>query len=92
MIIKTNKGDGKTYEIYFVNDTSSTKECEGYFELFKKRLAENFSDRFAPTNSYEYEGVFTSLSDYNTCIIGGSYSANYNRFYLIVNAERLREK
>ena len=92
VIIKTNKGDGKTYEIYFVNDTSSTKECEGYFELFKKRLAENFSDRFAPTNSYEYEGVFTSLSDYNTCIIGGSYSANYNRFYLIVNAERLKEK
>ncbi len=92
VIIKTNKGDGKTYEIYFVNDTSSTKECEGYLETFKKKLAESYSDKFIPTNSSEYVGVMRMLSDYNFCIIGGSYSANYNRFYLIINAERLKEK
>lgn len=92
VIIKTNKGDGKTYEIYFVNDTSSTKECEGYLETFKKKLAESYSDNFIPTNSSEYVGVMRMLSDYNFCIIGGSYSANYNRFYLIINAERLKEK
>ena len=92
VIIKTNKGDGKTYEIYFVNDTSNTKECEGYLETFKKKLAESYSDNFIPTNSSEYVGVMRMLSDYNFCIIGGSYSANYNRFYLIINAERLKEK
>ena len=92
VIIKTNKGDGKTYEIYFVNDTSNTKECEGYLETFKKKLAESYSDNFIPTNSSEYAGVMRMLSDYNFCIIGGSYSANYNRFYLIINAERLKEK
>ena len=92
VIIKTNKGDGKTYEIYFVNDTSSTKECEGYLETFKKKLAESYSDNFIPTNSSEYVGVMRMLSDYNFCIVGGSYSANYNRFYLIINAERLKEK
>ena len=92
VIIKTNKGDGKTYEIYFVNDTSSTKECEGYLETFKKKLADSYSDNFIPTNSAEYKGVMRMISDYNFCIIGGSYSANYNRFYLIINAERLKEK
>lgn len=92
VIIKTNKGDGKTYEIYFVNDTSNTKDCEGYLETFKKKLAESFSDNFIPTNSAEYKGVMHMISDYNFCIIGGSYSANYNRFYLIINAERLKEK
>ena len=92
VIIKTNKGDGKTYEIYFVNDTSSSKECEGYLETFKKKLAENYTDRFIPTNSREYVGVISMISDYNYCIVGGSYSANYNRFYMIINAERLKEK
>ena len=92
VIIKTNKGDGKTYEIYFVNDTSNTKDCEGYLETFKKKLAESYSDNFIPTNSAEYKGVMHMISDYNFCIIGGSYSANYNRFYLIINAERLKEK
>ena len=92
VIIKTNKGDGKTYEIYFVNDTSNTKDCEGYLETFKKKLAESFSDNFIPTNSAEYKGVMQMFSDFYFCIIGGSYSANYNRFYLIINAERLKEK
>lgn len=92
VIIKTNKGDGKTYEIYFVNDTSNTKDCEGYLETFKKKLAESYSDNFIPTNSAEYIGVMSMINDYNFCIIGGSYSANCNRFYLIINAERLKEK
>ena len=85
--LRTNAADGKVCGIDLVNDTSNTAECKSFVETFKKRLSTSYSDQLTPVDSTEYEGVKVSVGEGASCIVGGSYSANYNKFYLIFNAE-----
>ena len=85
--LRTNADDGKVCGIDLVNDTSNTAECKSFVETFKKRLSSSYSDQLTPVDSTEYEGVKVSVGEGASCTVGGSYSANYNKFYLIFNAE-----
>ena len=85
--LRTNAADGKVCGIDLVNDTSNTAECKSFVETFKKRLSSSYSDQLTPVDSTEYEGVKVSVGECASCTVGGSYSANYNEFYLIFNAE-----
>lgn len=85
--LRTNAADGKVCGIDLVNDTSNTAECKSFVESFKKRLSSSYSDQLTPVDSTEYEGVKVSVGEGTSCTVGGSYSANYNKFYLIFNAE-----
>ena len=85
--LRTNAADGKVCGIDLVNDTSNTDECKSFVESFKKRLSSSYSDQLTPVDSTEYEGVKVSVGEGASCTVGGSYSANYNKFYLIFNAE-----
>ena len=85
--LRTNAADGKVCGIDLVNDTSNTAECKSFVETFKKRLSSSYSDPLTPVDSTEYEGVKVSVGEGASCTVGGSYSANYNKFYLIFNAE-----
>lgn len=85
--LRTNAADGKVCGIDLVNDTSNTAECKSFVETFKKRLSSSYSDQLTPVDSTEYEGVKVSVGEGASCIVGGSYSANYNKLYLIFNAE-----
>ena len=85
--LRTNAADGKVCGIDLVNDTSNTAECKSFVETFKKRLSSSYSDQLTPVDSTEYEGVKVSVGEGASCTVGGSYSANYNEFYLIFNAE-----
>ena len=85
--LRTNAADGKVFGIDLVNDTSNTAECKSFVETFKKRLSSSYSDQLTPVDSTEYEGVKVSVGEGASCTVGGSYSANYNKFYLIFNAE-----
>ena len=89
-IFKLNPS-GNVYEIYLVNDTSSTEECEKYYDALYQRLENVYGKVFIPTNSREYEGVITGSLDGCWCIIGTFTTANYNRFNLIFNNESLRD-
>lgn len=85
--LRTNAADGKVCGIDLVNDTSNTADCKSFVETFKKRLSSSYSDQLTPVDSTEYEGVKVSVGEGASCIVGGSYSANYNKLYLIFNAE-----
>ena len=85
--LRTNAADGKVCGIDLVNDTSNTAECKSFVETFKKRLSSSYSDQLTPVDSTEYEGVKVSVGEGASCTVGGSYSAKYNKFYLIFNAE-----
>lgn len=85
--LRTNAADGKVCGIDLINDTSNTAECKSFVETFKKRLSSSYSDQLTPVDSTEYEGVKVSVGEGASCTVGGSYSANYNEFYLIFNAE-----
>jgi len=85
--LRTNAADGKVCGIDLVNDTSNTAECKSFVETFKKKLSSSYSDQLTPVDSTEYEGVKVSVGEGSSCTVGGSYSANYNKFYLIFNAE-----
>ena len=85
--LRTNEADGKVSGIDLINDTSNTAECKSFVETFKKRLSSSYSDQLTPVDSTEYEGVKVSVGEGASCIVGGSYSANYNKLYLIFNAE-----
>ena len=85
--LRTNAADGKVSGIDLVNDTSNTAECKSFVESFKKRLSSSYSDQLTPVDSTEYEGVKVSVGEGASCTVGGSYSANYNKFYLIFNSE-----
>lgn len=85
--LRTNAADGKVCGIDLVNDTSNTAECKSFVETFKKRLSSSYSDQLTPVDSTEYEGVKVSVGEGASCTVGGSYSSNYNKFYLIFNAE-----
>ena len=85
--LRTNAADGKVCGIDLVNDTSNTAECKSFVETFKKRLSSSYSDQLTPVDSTEYEGVKVSVGEGASCTVGGSYSANYNKFYLTFNAE-----
>lgn len=85
--LRTNAADGKVCGIDLVNDTGNTAECKSFVETFKKRLSSSYSDQLTPVDSTEYEGVKVSVGEGASCTVGGSYSANYNKFYLIFNAE-----
>ena len=85
--LRTNAADGKVCGIDLVNDTSNTAECKSFVETFKKRLSSSYSDQLTPVDSTEYEGVKVSVGEGASCTVGGSYSANYNKFYLIFNVE-----
>ena len=85
--LRTNAADSKVCGIDLVNDTSNTAECKSFVETFKKRLSSSYSDQLTPVDSTEYEGVKVSVGEGASCTVGGSYSANYNKFYLIFNAE-----
>ena len=91
--IHTNIGDGKVYEIYFRKDTSKRSEIDGYEETFKKKLSATFSDRFIPTNSNAYKGVFCGIGRGTYCTVSDYYIDDMNNFFfVIINAEYLREK
>ena len=85
--LRTNAADGKVSGIDLINDTSNTAECKSFVESFKKRLSSSYSDQLTPVDSTEYEGVKVSVGEGASCTVGGSYSANYNKFYLIFNSE-----
>ena len=91
--IHTNIGDGKVFEIYFRKDTSKRSEIDSYEETFKTKLSSTFSDRFIPTNSNSYKGVFCGMGRGTYCIISDLYIDDMNNFFfVIINAEYLREK
>lgn len=85
--LRTNAADGKVCGIDLVNDTSNTAECQSFVETFKKRLSSSYSDQLTPVDSTEYEGVKVIVGEGASCTVGGSYSANYNKFFLIFNTE-----
>lgn len=85
--LRTNAADGKVCGIDLVNDTSNTAECKSFVETFKKRLSSSYSDQLMSVDSTEYEGVKVSVGKGASCTVAGSYSVNYNKFCLIINAE-----
>ena len=87
LVIKTNKSDGTVLEVDLINDTSNTTDCESYMEKYKNKLSSVYGDKLTSSDSSEYEGFKVSVGEGANCIIGGSYSANLNTFYLIISAE-----
>ena len=85
--IKINKSDEKVFEVNLVNDTSNTTDCKSYVEKYKNKLTSVYGNDLTSSDSSEYEGFKVSVSEGANCIIGGSYSANYNKFYLIFSTE-----
>ena len=87
LVIKTGKSDGKVLEVDLINDTSNTADCGSYVEKYKNKLTSVYGDKLTSSDSSEYEGFKVSVGESSNCIIGGSYSANLNTFYLIISAE-----
>ena len=85
--IRTNESDGKVISVELMNDTANTDECKGYVETFKNKFTALYGDEVAPSDSAEFEGFTVSYGDGIICSVGGSYSANYNEFCLIVRSE-----
>lgn len=85
--IRTNESDGKVISVELMNDTANTDECKGFVETFKNKLTSLYGDEVVPSDSAEFEGFTVNYSDGITCSVGGSYSANYNEFCLIVRSE-----
>ena len=56
-------------------------------EKYKNKLSSVYGDKLTSSDSSEYEGFKVSVGEGANCIIGGSYSANLNTFYLIISAE-----
>ena len=80
--IRTNESDGKVSSVELMNDTANTDECKGFVETFKNKLTALYGDKVAPSDSSEFEGFTVSYGDGISCSVGGSYSANYNKFCL----------
>lgn len=80
--IRTNESDGKVSSVELMNDTANTDECKGFVETFKNKLTALYGDKVAPSDSAEFEGFTVSCTDGLSCSVGGSYSANYNKFCL----------
>ena len=80
--IRTNESDGKVSSVELMNDTANTDECKGFVETFKNKLTALYGDKVAPSDSSEFEGFTVSYGDGLSCSVGGSYSANYNKFCL----------
>lgn len=80
--IRTNESDGKVSSVELMNDTANTDECKGFVETFKNKLTSLYGDKVAPSDSSEFEGFTVSYNDGLSCSVGGSYSANYNKFCL----------
>lgn len=80
--IRTNESDGKVSSVELMNDTANTDECKGYVETFKNKLTVLYGDKVAPSDFSEFEGFTVSYGDGLSCSVGGSYSANYNKFCL----------
>jgi len=80
--IRTNESEGKVSSVELMNDTANTDECKGFVETFKNKLTALYGDKVAPSDSSEFEGFTVSYSDGLSCSVGGSYSANYNKFCL----------
>ena len=80
--IRTNESDGKVSSVELMNDTANTDECKGFVETFKKKFTTLYGDKVAPSDSSEFEGFTVSYGDGISCSVGGSYSANYNKFCL----------
>ncbi len=92
VIIITNEGDGKVYEVHLVNDMDSEAEIEGYYNLFKDKLRTVCGDYFIPWNHQVYDGCMIRLdSDNDICMIGRYTIEGYSRFHLIMNNEALKE-
>ena len=85
--IRTNESDGKVSSVELMNDTANTDECKGFVETFKNKLTALYGDKVAPSDSSEFEGFTVSYGDGISCSVGGSYSANYNKFCLNFNGE-----
>ena len=80
--IRTNESDGKVSSVELMNDTANTDECKGFVDIFKNKLTGLYGDKVAPSDSAEFEGFTVSYGDGISCSVGGSYSANYNKFCL----------
>lgn len=80
--IRTNESDGKVSSVELMNDTANTDECKGFVDKFKNKLTGLYGDKVAPSDSSEFEGFTVSYGDGISCSVGGSYSANYNKFCL----------
>ena len=80
--IRTNESDGKVISVELMNDTANTDECKGFVETFKNKLTALYGDKVAPSDSSVFEGFTVSYGDGISCSVGGSYSANYNKFCL----------
>ena len=80
--IRTNESGGKVSSVELMNDTANTDECKGFVETFKNKLTSLYGDKVAPSDSSEFEGFTVSYGDGLSCSVGGSYSANYNKFCL----------
>lgn len=80
--IRTDESDGKVSSVELMNDTANTDECKGFVETFKNKLTALYGDKVAPSDSSEFEGFTVSYGDGLSCSVGGSYSANYNKFCL----------
>ena len=80
--IRTNESDGKVSSVELMNDTANTDECKGFVETFKNKLTALYGDKVATSDSSEFEGFTVSYGDGLSCSVGGSYSANYNKFRL----------
>lgn len=89
-IFKLNPS-GNVYDIYLVNDASSTAECNEYYDALYSRLGNIYNGSGIPTNSIEYEGIITGSWDGNWIIIGVSTSGDYSRLNVVFNNESLRE-
>ncbi|MBR3081582.1 MAG: hypothetical protein IKH06_01885 [Clostridiales bacterium] len=85
--IRTDGSDGKVSNVELMNDTSNTDECKGFVETFKNKLTALYGDKVAPSDSSEFEGFTVSYGDGLSCSVGGSYSANYNKFCLSFNGD-----
>lgn len=85
--IRTNESDGKVSSVELMNDTANTDECKGFVETFKNKLTALYGDKVTPSDSSEFEGFTVSYGVGISCSVGGSYSANYNKFCLSFNGE-----
>lgn len=88
-IFKLNPS-GNVYDIYLVNDASSTAECNEYYDALYARLLNIYYGEI-PTNSVEYEGVIMGGWDGNWIIIGVYTNGDYSRLNVVFNRESLRE-
>ena len=89
-IFKLNPS-GNVYDIYLVNDASSTADCNEYYDALYSRLMNIYYGSGIPTNSYEYEGVIMGGWDGNWTIIGVYTNGDYSRLNVVFNNESLRE-